>query len=102
LLGDPLEVRQLKQSLAGRIGGKNTQKLLSEAKRGWYNSQIQSKLGKQGAQKNRAQGTGGFDPKNLEKANEVQKLNPTKYLPLFFCVFYFLQSKKTRSNAEKK
>ncbi|GIL88804.1 hypothetical protein Vretimale_16983, partial [Volvox reticuliferus] len=27
------------------------------------------------------QGTGGFDPKNLEKANEVQKLNPSKYLP---------------------
>lgn len=81
MLGDPLEVRRLKQSLAGQIGGQKVQELLLEANLGWYNSQIQSELGKKGAQKNREQGTGGFDPKNLEKANEVQKLDPAKYLP---------------------
>ena len=50
---------------------------------GFFNSEIQRSHGQRGAAVNREQGTGGFDPANLQRANEelsrrIQE-NPDKY-----------------------
>lgn len=49
-------------------------KLQSENK-GWFNTETQRKSGQKGAAVNKKQGTGAWDPKNLEKANQTLKDN---------------------------
>ena len=51
--------------------GKKRKKQLAEE--GFYSSENQSIRGKKGVEVNRLNGTGAFDPKNLEKARRVQK-----------------------------
>lgn len=63
------EMRRLFSSFAGSIGGKTQQELLREQNRGWYNSSIQSQLGKKGSEQARQHGVGAFDFKNKIKAD---------------------------------
>jgi hypothetical protein len=51
--------------------GKKRKKQLAEE--GFYSSEKQSIRGKKGVEVNRLNGTGAFDPKNLEKARRIQK-----------------------------
>lgn len=51
-------------------GKKRKRQLLNE---GFYSSENQKIRGKKGAEVNRINGTGAFDPKNLEKARKKQK-----------------------------
>ena len=67
------QTRQLRASLAGSLGGKKQQELLQEQNRGWYNSQVQSELGKKGAAKARSLGVGAFDLENKVKADNAWK-----------------------------
>jgi len=56
---------------------KKAQKLFKETNKGWFNSETQQILGIKGAEVNRQNQTGGFDPLNLAKANKAlaQKLS---------------------------
>jgi hypothetical protein len=65
LLNDSQEIRRKIAQIAGQIGGKKAQELLREQGRGWYNSEIQSKLGKKGSSVARSKKVGAFDPQNL-------------------------------------
>lgn len=67
------EARRLRASLAGSIGGKRQQQLLRDENRGWFNSEIQSQLGKKGAKQARNLGVGAFDPENKLKADAAWK-----------------------------
>lgn len=51
-------------------GKKRKEQLLNE---GFFSSKNQKERGKKGAEVNRLNGTGGYDPKNLEKARNRQK-----------------------------
>lgn len=51
--------------------GKKRAKMLKEE--GFFSPELQSSRGKKGVEVNRANGTGGFDPKNLAKAREKQR-----------------------------
>lgn len=51
-------------------GKKRKQQLING---GFYSTEKQKVRGKKGAEVNRINGTGGFDPKNLEKARKKQK-----------------------------
>lgn len=57
--------------LAGSIGGKKQQQLLKIQNRGFFNSKIQSELGKKGTNSARQKGVGAFDMKNKEKADKA-------------------------------
>jgi len=66
-----VETRKIKASIAGSIGGPKAQKLFKEKNKGWYNTETQRILGIKGAEINRQNQTGGFDPLNLVKANQA-------------------------------
>lgn len=68
-----VDTRHLRASLAGSIGGKKQQQLLQEQNLGWFNSEVQSKLGRKGAAKARSLNVGAFDPLNKEKADIAWK-----------------------------
>lgn len=51
-------------------GKKRKEQLINQ---GFYSSEKQKERGKKGAEVNRLNGTGGYDPKNLEKARNRQK-----------------------------
>ena len=53
---------------AGSLGGKQQQQNLRDQNRGWYNSEVQRKLGKKGAAVAKERGVGAFDPQNLLNA----------------------------------
>lgn len=65
------EAQCLQASFAGTFGGKKQQELLQEQNRGWYNSFIQSQLGKKGAEQARKREVGAFDPTNKIKADNA-------------------------------
>lgn len=50
---------------AGSLGGTQQQKNLRDQKRGWFSSEVQSKLGEKGAAFAKAKGVGAYDPNNL-------------------------------------
>jgi len=66
-----VETRKIKASIAGSIGGPKAQKLFKDKNKGWYNTETQRILGIKGAEINRQNQTGGFDPLNIVKANEA-------------------------------
>lgn len=68
---EPVEMRRLKQFLAGQLGGKAVQLVFKELNKGFFNTEAQRERGIKGAAKNREQNTGAFDPINLQKANEA-------------------------------
>ncbi len=74
---ESIEARKIKAVIAGSIGGPKAQKLFKETNKGWFNSETQQILGIKGAEVNRQNQTGGFDPLNLAKANKAlaQKLS---------------------------
>jgi hypothetical protein len=67
------EIRREMASYAGKLGGKQQQKNLHESNRGWYNPQIQEKLGKKGAASAKLKEVGAFDPQNLLDAGVAWK-----------------------------
>jgi hypothetical protein len=67
------EARRIRASIAGSIGGKKQQELLREQNRGWYNSEVQSQLGKKGAENARKLGVGAFDQTNKSQADAAWK-----------------------------
>lgn len=73
MAGQNVEARKIKASIAGNIGGPIAQQLFKQTNKGWFNSEIQRALGIKGAATNRSNETGGFDPANLNKANEALK-----------------------------
>ena len=79
--GQTEDIRRERAVLGGQIGGPLAQKQHKERGVGWYNREAQSERGKKGAATNREQGTGAFDPENLQRANEVLKQDPERYLP---------------------
>lgn len=79
--GQSPDARRERAILGGKIGGPIVQKQNKERGVGWFSSEKQSELGKRGAAVNREQGTGGYDPANLEKANQVLRDDPEKYRP---------------------
>jgi hypothetical protein len=79
--GLTIDVRRKTAQMAGKIGGRIVQKQHKERGVGWFSSEGQRQRGIKGAAVNRRQGTGGFDKRNLEKANKVLRENPELYLP---------------------
>ncbi len=83
MIGQSIDVRKERARLGGLAGGPIGQQILKERQAGWYNSEGQRKRGIKGAAVNREQGTGGFDPNNLQKANDAlviaKATNPEKY-----------------------
>lgn len=83
MMGQEIDVRKERARLGGLAGGKVAQQKHRERGIGWFDSQGQSLRGKEGAEVNRIQGTGAFDPTNLEKANKAleiaKKNNPEHY-----------------------
>ena len=77
--GQSEDVRVERARLGGQIGGPKAQQQHKERQLGWFNSAGQRDRGLRGAAVNREQGTGAYDPANLELANAVQKENPTLY-----------------------
>lgn len=77
--GQSVDIRRETARLAGRIGGVNVQQQHRQRGTGWFNSQGQRERGQRGAAVNREQGTGAFDPRNLERANNVLNENPELY-----------------------
>lgn len=67
-------------ALGGRIGGPLAQQTHRKNKTGRFDSEAQSKRGKKGAEVNRLQGTGAYDPENLKRANAALQKNPEAYL----------------------
>lgn len=76
MAGQSVDIRKERASLGGSIGGPIVQQQHKERGVGWFDSKGQSERGQRGAAVNRAQGTGAFDPRNLELANQVLKENP--------------------------
>nr|ALO20952.1 putative HNH homing endonuclease [Microglena monadina] len=79
--GQSIEIKKEIASLGGKIGGPISQQIQKQNKVGWHNSEGQKERGIKGAKVNKIQGTGGFDPKNLERANKVLNENPELYRP---------------------
>jgi hypothetical protein len=79
--GQCVEVRKEIASLGGKIGGPISQQIQKQNKVGWHNSEDQKERGIKGAKVNKIKGTGGFDPKNLERARKVLNENPELYRP---------------------
>ena len=77
--GQSEDARVERARLGGQIGGPKAQQQHKERQRGWYDSAGQRVRGLRGAAVNREQGTGAYDPANLERANAVQKENPSLY-----------------------
>lgn len=50
---------------AGSLGGTQQQKNLRDQKRGWFSSEVQSKLGEKGAAFAKVKDVGAYDPNNL-------------------------------------
>jgi hypothetical protein len=75
MIGQSVDIRKERASLGGSIGGPIAQQQHKERGVGWFDSKGQSERGKKGAAVNRAQGTGAFDSRNLEKANQVLREN---------------------------
>lgn len=62
------------------IQRKNRQKATKKRKKeGFYGTTKQQVRGKKGALVNKLQGTGGFDPKNLKKARQVQRVKQLNF-----------------------
>lgn len=71
MLGAPDEqTRRELAALGGSIGGVRAQANYRVQNRGWFNSDVQSDLGRRGADVNKRQSTGAWDPKNLKLANK--------------------------------
>lgn len=79
--GQSEDVRRERARLGGQVGGPIAQQVLKKRGAGFFNIEAQRQRGRKGAAVNRVQGTGAFDPANLEHANAVLKQNPEKYLP---------------------
>lgn len=83
MMGQDLDLRRERARLGGLAGGPKAQAQHKEQNTGWFNSDGQRARGKKGAAVNCVQGTGGFDPTNLQKANEALETakaeNPEKY-----------------------
>lgn len=83
MAGQDVDVRLERARLGGKIGGPIVQQIHRENKTGWFNSEGQRERGKKGEAVNKQNGTGAYDPANLEKANQIlqeKKLaNPEKY-----------------------
>lgn len=79
MAGQSVDIRQERASLGGSIAGPIVQQKHKERKVGWFDSKGQSERGQQAAAVNRTQGTGAFDPHNLELANQVLKENPERF-----------------------
>ena len=62
---DTVQTRREMAQYAGSLGGKQQQQNLRDQNRGWYNSEVQRKLGKKGATVAKERGVGAFDPQNL-------------------------------------
>jgi len=77
--GQSEDARVERARLGGQIGGPKAQQQHKERQRGWFDSAGQRVRGLRGAAVNREQGTGAYDPANLERANAVQKENPSLY-----------------------
>lgn len=81
--GQSQDVRRAVARYGGQKGGPIAQVQHKERGVGWFNSEVQRLRGKKGASVNRKQGTGAFDPINLQKANAELALkkakNPAKY-----------------------
>jgi hypothetical protein len=67
------QIRTEMARLAGKTGGKASQKLAKEKKLDWFNSDTQSKLGLKGAAAAKEKKVGAYDPKNLKKANKAHR-----------------------------
>lgn len=67
------QIRHERAKFAGSIGGKKQQQSLKIQGRGFFSSEIQSKLGKKGANSARQNAVGAFDIKNKEKADKEWK-----------------------------
>lgn len=65
MLGQNDMQRREMASYAGSLGGRQQQQNLSDQNRGWYNWEVQRKLGKKGAAAAQLKGVGAFDPQNL-------------------------------------
>lgn len=68
---ESIEARKVKAVIAGSIGGPKAQKLFKQTNKGWFNSETQRILGIKGAEVNRQNQIGGFDPSTLAKANKA-------------------------------
>lgn len=83
MIGQSVDLRRERARLGGLKGGPIAQAQFKEQSVGWYNSEGQSARGKKGAAKNKEQGTGAYNPANLQKANDALNLakaqNPGKY-----------------------
>ncbi len=77
--GQTEDIRKERAKLGGVIGGPLGQKKLKEENRGWFDIEKQAERGKKGAETNRINKTGAWDPKNLNKANETLAKNPDLY-----------------------
>lgn len=86
MASENVEARKIRAVVAGSIGGPRAQKLFKETNKGWFNSETQRILGIKGAEVNRQNQTGGFDPLNLVKANEAleEKLKTPQEKAKFF------------------
>jgi hypothetical protein len=71
MLGQNDMQRREMASYAGSLGGRQQQQNLRDQNRGWYNSEVQRKLGKKGAAAAQLKGVGAFDPQNLFSATAV-------------------------------
>lgn len=83
MLGQSVDVRRERARLGGLAGGPVAQQKHKENGVGWFDSKGQSKRGKKGADVNRENGTGAFNPNNLKKANlalmKAKLTNPEKF-----------------------
>lgn len=74
-----IDIRKERARLGGIIGGPLGQKKLRDERQGWFSPDGQSQRGKKGAETNRINKTGAWDPDNLNKANKVLAENPYLY-----------------------
>lgn len=70
MINQPEEGRRAIAVAAGKKGGKVAQERNRERGEGRFSSELQSQRGQRSAAVNRANGTGAYDPANLQKANQ--------------------------------
>ncbi len=68
--GQSQDIRREISRLGGSIGGPIAQQRHRDLGVGFFSSENQRNSGRRGAAVNREQGTGGFDPANLQRAND--------------------------------